>query len=1202
MPAVTVRTIDSIMDGRPRGRKTWQDGPGRPVIEYCPPDFSKIENLGIIHNGKEIRTDVAQDFPMWDGDEAIFYRKPRDPLTIGALIIVSIVLYALSYYVQKQFFAGARPQQKELEDSETFGDFGIVNTVRPGTRIPIIYGTHRVGGQIIQQYLERRRADPNRVDARDSALSTLLGVCSGEIFGISDVRADGNRNSPGVFEFRRGANHQSAINGFTDIRTQFTKDITVTGVGGSYTTVTENEVDSIEVLFRFAGLFRTSDRGQFLQKAVDIRIEYKEVGTTAYSIEAITVSEKTRNQFDVFWRSPLIPRARYDIRITRLTPDDNDATGLSDFRVFSIIEILDDVQTYPGLALYSKKAAGSRENSGGTPTYDALVQGKLVRVYTDLTTFTTVYSANPAWCLLDFLIDKKYGLGAFIDTDRVDIQSFIDGAAFCAAEGLELNIVLDSTLNAFDTIRQICLCGRLLFLLRGDKWTVRPDKPEEPVQFFSMGRIMKGSFTASKQAKSESANYLIGEFWNKDLDYERDSLPKEDPNVDPSQEQVEATVNLLGITSVAQANKILNLILLSNRLQKRTVEFEVGVEALALEAGDVFAISHDVPAWGLSGKLRHVEEGGTSLWLDRTVTLEVGKEYELTVFHDKHEGDPVTRGFDVVRVTNNPEVTDKVSVSGEWIETPVKGTDYSFGELTKSYVLYRCVSVTRGTALARRKIRAVEYNEDVYGEDLTVLPAPSVSALPNPLRLPDDVTDLRLSERTVFAEDGTLSTAIDVFFNLPIIAGVRAEVFWRENGFRTWESVGIVGIGYATITQNVRSPNGAYEVAVAAISQFGVRKAPEDAPWSAIVTVGVTRQPDNVSNFKADRTMEGLIFTWDPVDAGRNFDLANYEIRTGMAWDTAVTIGEPVETRFFTTAFVKGENTYLIKAKNTSGKFSPLPQAVVIEVDARINENIVYTETLNPTFDGSKEEFTVIDDKLRLNTADQVVAWRNAQHSSSLGGTKYIAGGRAAGFRVSGTYTTDKFEITATNAVRALVSNKLQANQINESEFWTAGDIAGQSWGSPFASDRAWSVAPDGKVIVTVEMRFSTLTSAEADFGPWQERAQNIEVLVKWAQARVHVEVVDPAFTVDIEVFEIYFDVPDRRESGTANTSAVGNVTVNFATPFNNPPVAVVCTIQSASANDDIVRGMATATGFPLSVFNGGSRVVRTVEYVATGF
>jgi hypothetical protein len=347
--------------------------------------------------------------------------------------------------------------------------------------------------------------------------------------------------------------------------------------------------------------------------------------------------------------------------------------------------------------------------------------------------------------------------------------------------------------------------------------------------------------------------------------------------------------------------------------------------------------------------------------------------------------------------------------------------------------------------------------------------------------------------------------------------------------------------------------------------------------------------------------MEGLYFAWDPVDPVRNFDLANYEIRTGTSWDTGITIGEPVETRFFTTAFVKGENTFFIKAKNSAGKFSVDARSVVIEVDARINENVVFTRTEDPTFPGSKDAFDVISDELVLNTSDQVVAWRNSQKTGSYGGSVYLAGGRLPGFKVQGTYTTDKFQVTAGNAERALVSYMINASQLNVSEFWSATGVATQAWSSAFARERAWSRAPDGKVSITVETRFSTTTSDEAAFGPWQERAKNAEALVKWAQARIHVVVLDPAFTVSISEFEIYFDVPDRRDSGTADTSAVGNVTVLFGKPFNNPP-KVACTIQSAVAGDDLVRGAPTTTGFTLSVFNAGSRVVRTVEYLAIGF
>ena len=58
----------------------------------------------------------------------------------------------------------------------------------------------------------------------------------------------------------------------------------------------------------------------------------------------------------------------------------------------------------------------------------AVLQGKAVRVYTDTSTYTTIYSNNPAWCILDFLTCYN---GCGLSFNDIDIQSFIDAAAYC---------------------------------------------------------------------------------------------------------------------------------------------------------------------------------------------------------------------------------------------------------------------------------------------------------------------------------------------------------------------------------------------------------------------------------------------------------------------------------------------------------------------------------------------------------------------------------------------------------------------------------------------------------------------------------------------------------------------------------------------------------------------------------------------------
>jgi hypothetical protein len=62
------------------------------------------------------------------------------------------------------------------------------------------------------------------------------------------------------------------------------------------------------------------------------------------------------------------------------------------------------------------------------PQCQMLIKSGLVRVYTDVNTYTFQYSDNPAWILLDLLIKTNWHYS------QVNIQSFINAAAVCDAQ------------------------------------------------------------------------------------------------------------------------------------------------------------------------------------------------------------------------------------------------------------------------------------------------------------------------------------------------------------------------------------------------------------------------------------------------------------------------------------------------------------------------------------------------------------------------------------------------------------------------------------------------------------------------------------------------------------------------------------------------------------------------------------------------
>jgi len=1208
---VTVRAIDNVLDKT--SRRVWDAVAKRPVWDYVPEDWRTNAQLRIVHSGlngtQVLEINEAKLTISAPGDEILLYIVPAALPFIPFLILtiamagISAVVSALSAPTLKDFGG-------DLEESPTYGWDAISNTVRPGTPVSIVYGTHRVGGHIIQQHQREARNG----DAKTGELNTLIAVCSGPIDSISDVRVDKNpiaSYGTAIVESHVGNNRQACIEGFNDTitLTPYDREILFGDTDDkriSVTTVTE--VDSFEAIFRFpGGLCSVGERGQYEQKSVKLKVEYRECGTDYWILsEIFDVQKRTQNSFDYYHERRGIHRSRYDIRVTRMTPDDSEATGTSVVHLLAVNECLDDLGcTYPRIALFGVRQLPTNQISGSAPEYDCLVKGKKVRIFTDLTTYTVAWSDNPSWCTLDFLTNPFDGLGTWVKDSDVDIQSFIDWAAFCdilVAEDIRgilekqfrLNIVLDGSMTAIEAIHQMCVTGRANFMLKGTKWSVRVDKPEEPVQLFTMGRIHRDTFSVAKTSRANLANYFVAQFWNESNDYEQDSLPLEDSSLLEGAEQMEKTVNLVGTTKASQANRLLLYYMLSSRLSRRVTEFEVGTEALMLEAGDVFKLAHDVPGWGQSGILLDVDSSRSTLILDRDVTIESGKIYELTVIHD-------TDAIDVVYVTSNPATTNRIQVSGEWSTTPARGTHYSFGEVERSTVLYRCISITRASKPWLRKIRATQYDVAIYGTDLTVLPDESPTWLPDERKIPPDVRDLRLVEREVYAEDGTLSAAIDVHFTLPAVAMARAQIFWRTTGQTAWEPAGApVDFGYFSITQEVRSPGASYEISVVTLSGNGNRKHPDDGVRASITTTGTLRRPDNVVGFIADRTLEGLVFSWQPIDEARNFDLAYYEIRQGPTWDTAIKLGQTKDTTLATIVFVKGTQTFLLKAFNTAGRNSPRAAQLVMLVDGRIGENVVFNRQEDNTWTGHKEAFTVNDGTLLLQTTASIVAWLAAPRQSAPLRSQLVPGGYGSGFRMTGTYTTDIFAI-ADEPLRSLVATELEASQLDVDFYWTASGVADKSWDSDFARARKWGEVPEGKVAIKVEMRFSTASANDSDFGPWQERAQNIEVLARWAQVRIIVTVTDPAYTARVTKLRVAFDVPDVVEGGSATTSVGGTVAVAFAKAFNAEP-KISCTVIGATAGDEIFVTAKSKTGFTLSVKNGGTFVTRTVNYTAVGY
>lgn len=141
------------------------------------------------------------------------------------------------------------------------------------------------------------------------------------------------------------------------------------------------------------------------------------------------------------------------------------------------------------------------------------IQGKLIKVYTNTSTYTTKYSNNPAWCIYDFLTCAS---GCNMPADKLDLQSFIDAAAYCdGTVGSEtnprfsLNLILDERRSRQEWLFEMLIaCRGNLEYNCNHKLSLIIEQNAEVAQDFTPDNIIKGSEHFESTQKEKRCDIL----------------------------------------------------------------------------------------------------------------------------------------------------------------------------------------------------------------------------------------------------------------------------------------------------------------------------------------------------------------------------------------------------------------------------------------------------------------------------------------------------------------------------------------------------------------------------------------------------------------------------------------------------------------------------------------------------------------------
>ncbi len=241
---------------------------------------------------------------------------------------------------------------------------------------------------------------------------------------------------------------------------------------------------------------------------------------------------------------------------------------------------------------YLAITAKASEKINGGFNVTAEVEGSKVRVYTTTSTYTTIYSNNPAWCILDFLTSYN---GCGISFDEIDIQSFLDAATYCnqTVDGqsrFTLNLILDVKKSRLDWLGDMLVCCRGYLTYQDGKVALKIEQVENTMQVFTPDNIITNSekfWTTSREERYDIVKIL---YVDPNSEYIRVYAQAEAP-VFQNEQPIVQEVAAYGVTNFKQASRLAWFYLNQAITCNKYISFQTTKEGLDRTVGDVIEIT-----------------------------------------------------------------------------------------------------------------------------------------------------------------------------------------------------------------------------------------------------------------------------------------------------------------------------------------------------------------------------------------------------------------------------------------------------------------------------------------------------------------------------------------------------------------------------------------------------------------------------------
>jgi hypothetical protein len=764
----------------------------------------------------------------------------------GPFIIIALIIVVVAVAVTLAFSAMAPKAPGELPASDpVFSTRGQYNQIRLGEPIEVPYGRNRMYPSLASrpyfQYIDNDQFqyvlfclgqgyyDIEQILIGDSEISTYQEVTyeiiepGGEVtifptnvltsvevggqtlFGTNEAEygADGyvgpfNSNGPGTLA------HELQID--------------VVFPKGIYTVDKKGNLQSVSIGIQWQAR-PIDDLGNPLGPFVDL------FSPSPHTVTASTTTPQRRSYVAT------VTPGRYQVRLRRTSSFDPSFKVGNEAIWEGMRSLIETEQDWGNVTLMAVKIRATNNlNQNTQQRFNVIAIRKL-----PIRDAFGVWSAPTAtrsiiWAIVD-AYKATYG-------GRITNDAYLHWDALLALDALytsrneHFDWVFRDPITVWEGSQAIATVGRAVPLLAGSLVTVKRQGPlTVPVAMFTPDNIHKGTFKWQiKLWKQDENDSISVEYTEPDTGYKQEQVICVLPGGTTNNPK---NVRLIGIQNRTHAYHQGMFILACEKYLREQISFETGLEGHIPQYGELVAVVHDVPRWGQSGYIVHMEEGDGDrrlLWVSEPLVWNSTSDNNYVVMLRNRNGG-LLGPFDAVRTDDAKQVViDAPGVTDWQLDGASDPMLFYFGPAAQTTKYLRLAKLEPSGDDAVN-ITAVTDSDVIHSFD--ELEAPALATVPIPPVPPDLPTISQIYITQIADVNSIVQIAWTAAFGAQyyVVQTSEDNVNWQDRGNTVQTSIQIQVRPGPLYVRVAAVNNGQGPWALANTSIGVVTGLDDDIPW-----------------------------------------------------------------------------------------------------------------------------------------------------------------------------------------------------------------------------------------------------------------------------------------------------------------------------------------------------------------------------------